>query len=73
MPGFPHDVFMEIPVGMTVQNGSLKDCVLRLNESIYGLKQNSVNCFKLLSGALKRLVEISSHHKWTLVCLSKMC
>ena len=48
------DVFMELPIGMTVESGNPKEYVLRLNKSIYGLKQSSLNWFKLLSGALQK-------------------
>eukprot|EP00957_Ditylum_brightwellii_P207348 15352558-Ditylum_brightwellii.AAC.2 len=37
------DVFMELPIGMTVQSGNPRDYVLRLNKLIYGLKQSSLN------------------------------
>eukprot|EP00957_Ditylum_brightwellii_P083930 6379428-Ditylum_brightwellii.AAC.1 len=48
------DVFMDLPIGITVQNGSPRDYVLRMNKSIYGLKQSSLYLFKLLSGALQK-------------------
>eukprot|EP00957_Ditylum_brightwellii_P054375 4120020-Ditylum_brightwellii.AAC.1 len=37
------DIFMELPIGMTVQSGNPRDYVLRLNKLIYGLKQSSLN------------------------------
>ena len=47
-------VFMELPIGMTVPKGSQKDYVLKLNKSVYGLRQSSLNWFKMLSGALQK-------------------
>eukprot|EP00957_Ditylum_brightwellii_P143180 10909756-Ditylum_brightwellii.AAC.1 len=37
------DVFMELPIGMTVGSGHRKDHMLGINKSIYGLKQSSLN------------------------------
>eukprot|EP00957_Ditylum_brightwellii_P048913 3710800-Ditylum_brightwellii.AAC.1 len=45
---------MELPIGMTVESGHPKDHVLRLNKSIYGLKQSNLNWFKLLSGTMQK-------------------
>eukprot|EP00957_Ditylum_brightwellii_P034010 2575699-Ditylum_brightwellii.AAC.1 len=45
---------MELPIGMTVESGHPKDHVLRLNKSIYNLKQSSLNWFKLLSGVMQK-------------------
>ena len=44
---------MELPIGITAYNGSQKVNVVKLNISIYGLKQAYLNWFNLLSGALK--------------------
>eukprot|EP00957_Ditylum_brightwellii_P147273 11214460-Ditylum_brightwellii.AAC.1 len=48
------DVFMELPIVMTVESGHPKGHMLRLNKSISGLKQSSLNWFKLLSGAMQK-------------------
>eukprot|EP00957_Ditylum_brightwellii_P210735 15365327-Ditylum_brightwellii.AAC.2 len=47
-------VYMELPIGMDAQQGHTRDYVLRLNKSIYGLKQSSLNWFNLLSQALQK-------------------
>eukprot|EP00957_Ditylum_brightwellii_P112787 8598693-Ditylum_brightwellii.AAC.1 len=47
-------VYMELPIGMDVQHRVTKDYLLRLNKSIYGLKQSSLNWFNLLSKALQK-------------------
>eukprot|EP00957_Ditylum_brightwellii_P178546 13600462-Ditylum_brightwellii.AAC.1 len=49
------DVFMELPIGIDPPNGANpKAYVLKLNRSIYALKQSSLNWFNLLSGALQK-------------------
>eukprot|EP00957_Ditylum_brightwellii_P091571 6972353-Ditylum_brightwellii.AAC.1 len=48
------NVFMGLPVSMTVDGGDTYKYVLRLNKSIYGLKQSSLNWVELLSGALQK-------------------
>eukprot|EP00957_Ditylum_brightwellii_P058873 4464147-Ditylum_brightwellii.AAC.1 len=45
---------MELPVGMAINGGDTHKYILRLNKSIYGLRQSSLNWFKLLSGALQK-------------------
>eukprot|EP00957_Ditylum_brightwellii_P114434 8724492-Ditylum_brightwellii.AAC.2 len=45
---------MELPIAMTMQSGNARDYFLRLNKSIYGLKQSSPNLYKLLSEALQK-------------------
>ena len=51
------DVFMEIPAGMVLSGhpGSFYrgKYVLKLNKSLYGLKQASANWFEMLSNGLK--------------------
>eukprot|EP00957_Ditylum_brightwellii_P104054 7927440-Ditylum_brightwellii.AAC.1 len=47
-------VYMELPIGMDIQHGVTKDYVLRLNKSINGLKQSSLNWFNLLPKALQK-------------------
>ena len=46
------DVFMELPIGCVGPNGDRKGYVLKLNKSLYGLKQASHNWFNYLSEAL---------------------
>eukprot|EP00957_Ditylum_brightwellii_P203038 15332964-Ditylum_brightwellii.AAC.1 len=48
------NVYMELPIGMTAAGENSKDYVLKLNKSIYGLRQSSLNWFNLLSGALQK-------------------
>eukprot|EP00957_Ditylum_brightwellii_P109663 8364841-Ditylum_brightwellii.AAC.1 len=48
------DVFMELPIGMDVAEENPKEYVLKLNRSIYGLKQSSLNWFTLLSKTLMK-------------------
>eukprot|EP00957_Ditylum_brightwellii_P000047 3441-Ditylum_brightwellii.AAC.1 len=36
-------IYMELPIAMDAQHRVTKDYVLRLNKSIYGLKQSSLN------------------------------
>jgi len=47
------DVFMELPYGFEATNGENKNYVLKLNKSLYGLKQAAHNWFQTLDGALK--------------------
>jgi len=47
------DVFMELPLGCVGPNGDRKGHVLKLNKSLYGLKQASHNWFNYLGDALK--------------------
>jgi len=46
------DVFMELPIGMDV-DGNRSDWVLKLNKSLYGLKQASSNWFQKLKEGLE--------------------
>ena len=46
------DVFMELPIGCVGPNGDRKGYVLKLNKSLYGLKQASHNWFNYLGEAL---------------------
>ena len=46
------DVFMELPLGCVGPNGDRKSHVLKLNKSLYGLKQASHNWYNYLSDAL---------------------
>mmetsp|Transcript_14797 Transcript_14797/g.21891 ORF Transcript_14797/g.21891 Transcript_14797/m.21891 type:complete len:426 (-) Transcript_14797:484-1761(-) len=48
------DIFMELPIGIDSHEGNSKEYVLSLNQSIYGLKQSSLNWYNLLSQALKK-------------------
>ena len=54
------DVFMELPMGCVGPNGDRKGYVLKLNKSLYGLKQASHNWFNYLSEALQNRGFISS-------------
>eukprot|EP00957_Ditylum_brightwellii_P123488 9414879-Ditylum_brightwellii.AAC.1 len=45
---------MELLVGFDVPEGNPKVYVLKLNKSIYSLKQSSLNWFNLLSSALQK-------------------
>ena len=47
------DVFMELPAGMVGPDGTRKRYVLKLNKSLYGLKQASHNWFRYLCKALE--------------------
>ena len=47
------DAFMELPLGCIGPNGDRKGHVLKLNKSLYGLKQASHNWFNYLGNALK--------------------
>ena len=47
------DVYMELPIGVTADNGSPKVNSIKLNKYIYGFKQASINWFNLLSGTLQ--------------------
>lgn len=47
------DVFMELPAGMVGPDGTRKLYVLKLNKSLYGLKQASYNWFIYLTKALE--------------------
>ena len=46
------DVYMEIPAGMVLQNGHRGLSILKLNKSLYGLKQASANWYKMISKGL---------------------
>ena len=46
------NVFMELPIGCVGPNGDRKGYVLKLNKSLYGLKQASHNWFNYLGEAL---------------------
>ena len=48
------DVYMELPVGMTLLTGDKKDKVLKLQKSLYGLKSAGKNWFDHLKGGLIR-------------------
>ena len=48
------DVYMELPMGCVGPSGDRKGVVLKLNKSLYGLKQASHNWFHYLSDALKK-------------------
>ncbi len=54
------DVYMELPLGCVGPNGNRKSHVLKLNKSLYGLKQASHNWFNHLGKALTRLGYIQS-------------
>ena len=45
---FDVDVFMELPVGIQVNEGDGISYILRLNKSLYGLKQSSSKWFEFL-------------------------
>ena len=47
------DVYMELPYGFEAMNGENKEYVLKLNKSLYGLKQAAHNWFQTLDGALQ--------------------
>eukprot|EP00957_Ditylum_brightwellii_P143740 10951469-Ditylum_brightwellii.AAC.1 len=48
------DVFMELSIGINVPEGNPKEYILKLNCSIYGLKQSGLNWFSLLPNALMK-------------------
>ena len=48
------DVYMELPMGCVGPNGDRKGVVLKLNKSLYGLKQASHNWFHYLADALRK-------------------
>ncbi len=54
------DVFMELPIGCVGPNGDRKGYVLKLNKSLYGLKQASHNWFNYLGEALSNRGYIQS-------------
>lgn len=54
------DVFMELPTGMVGPDGSRKGYILKLNKSLYGLKQASHNWFLYLCKALENRGYIQS-------------
>ena len=54
------DVFMELPTGMVGPDGSRKRYVLKLNKSLYGLKQASHNWFMYLCNSLENRGYVAS-------------
>ena len=46
------DVYMAIPAGMVLENGHRGLDVLKLNKSLYGLKQASANWYEMVSKGL---------------------
>ena len=46
-------IFMELPFGMSLQNGSSKSHVLKLKKNLYGLKQAGLNWFEYLKEGLE--------------------
>ena len=51
---------MELPVGIQVNEGDGVSYILRLNKSLYGLKQASANWFEFLKKGLEDRGYISS-------------
>ena len=45
-------IYMELPVGMDLDEGNKRDYVLKLNKNLYGLKQASLTWFEMLSKGL---------------------
>ena len=46
------NVYMDFPIGIYVPNGGKRYYVLKLNKSLYGLKQASANWFETLKAGL---------------------
>ena len=46
-------IFMELPFGMSLENGSSKTHVLKLKKNLYGLKQAGLNWFEYLKEGLE--------------------